>query len=122
VAQRRSRCTAGIPVSFLEDHRGRSSASPPASSRGMWASGAASRAVRMAVTIQAPAERVFDAWSRFEDLPALHADGGRVRPVGEDRWHWVIAGPAGAPIEFDAVRHAARAAAGDRCGPPSRAR
>src|SRR5437763_799901 len=59
--------------------------------------------VRLAATVDAPIERVFDAWSRFEDFPRFMPMVAEVRAVGEDRWHWVIAGPAGAPIEFDSV-------------------
>src|SRR5262245_12636786 len=59
--------------------------------------------IRIATTIQAPIERVFDAWSRFDDFPRFMPMVAEVRPTGEDRWHWVIAGPAGAPIEFDSI-------------------
>ncbi|HZF02849.1 MAG TPA: SRPBCC family protein [Patescibacteria group bacterium] len=93
------------PVSFLEDHRwpllGLAAGILAAGMWGLWRREPGQ--VRMAVTIQAPAERVFDAWSRFEDFPRFMPMVAEVRPVGEDRWHWVIAGPAGAPIEFDAV-------------------
>jgi len=93
------------PVSVLEDHRwpllGLAAGILAAGMWGLWRREPGQ--VRMAVTIQAPAERVFDAWSRFEDFPRFMPMVAEVRPVGEDRWHWVIAGPAGAPIEFDAV-------------------
>src|SRR6267378_2588220 len=93
------------PVSFLEDHRwpllGLAAGILAAGMWGLWRREPGQ--VRMAVTIQAPPERVFDAWSRFEDFPRFMPMVAEVRPVGEDRWHWVIAGPAGAPIEFDAV-------------------
>src|SRR5262249_49094587 len=59
--------------------------------------------VRMATTVHAPIERVFDAWSRFQDFPRFMPMVAEVRPAGEERWHWVIAGPAGAPIEFDSI-------------------
>jgi uncharacterized membrane protein len=93
------------PVSFLEDHRwpllGLAAGILAAGMWGLWRREPGQ--VRLAVTIQAPPERVFDAWSRFEDFPRFMPMVAEVRPVGEDRWHWVIAGPAGAPIEFDAV-------------------
>src|SRR2546426_117942 len=93
------------PVSFLEDHRwsllGLAAGILAAGMWGLWRREPGQ--VRMAMTIQAPPERVFDAWSRFEDFPRFMPMVAEVRPVGEDRWHWVIAGPAGAPIEFDAA-------------------
>ena len=93
------------PVSFLEDHRW----SLPGVAAGILAAGVwglwrrEPGQVRLATTVDAPIERVFDAWSRFEDFPRFMPMVAEVRPVGEDRWHWVIAGPAGTPIEFDSV-------------------
>jgi uncharacterized membrane protein len=93
------------PVSFLEDHRwallGVAAGVLAAGVWGLWRREPGQ--VRVATTIHAPIERVFDAWSRFEDFPRFMPMVAEVRPAGEDRWHWVIAGPAGAPIEFDSV-------------------
>jgi uncharacterized membrane protein len=93
------------PVSFLEDHRwallGVAAGVLAAGMWGLWRREPGQ--VRVATTIHAPIERVFDAWSRFEDFPRFMPMVAEVRPAGEDRWHWVIAGPAGAPIEFDSV-------------------
>ena len=93
------------PVSFLEDHRwallGVAAGVLAAGMWGLWRREPGQ--VRVATTIHAPIERVFDAWSRFEDFPRVMPMVAEVRPAGEDRWHWVIAGPAGAPIEFDSV-------------------
>ena len=93
------------PVSFLEEHRwalvGVAAGVLAAGMWGLWRREPGQ--VRMATTIHAPIERVFDAWSRFEDFPRFMPMVAEVRPVGEDRWHWVIAGPAGASIEYDTV-------------------
>jgi uncharacterized membrane protein len=93
------------PMSFLEDHRwallGVAAGVLAAGMWGLWRREPGQ--VRMAATIHAPVERVFDAWSRFEEFPRFMPMVAEVRPIGEDRWHWVIAGPAGAPIEFDSV-------------------
>jgi uncharacterized membrane protein len=93
------------PVSFLEDHRwallGVAAGVLAAGMWGLWRREPGQ--VRVATTVHAPIERVFDAWSRFEDFPRFMPMVAEVRPAGEDRWHWVIAGPAGAPIEFDSV-------------------
>jgi uncharacterized membrane protein len=56
--------------------------------------------IRMATTIEAPIERVFDAWSRFEDFPRFMPMVAQVRPVGDDRWQWTISEPGGELIEF----------------------
>jgi uncharacterized membrane protein len=93
------------PVSFLEEHRwalvGVAAGVLAAGMWGLWRREPGE--VRMAATIHAPIERVFDAWSRFEDFPRFMPMVAEVRPAGEDSWHWVIAGPAGASIEFDTV-------------------
>jgi len=60
-------------------------------------------AVRESVTVAASPERVYDLWSRFENFPRFMPVVREVRPTGVDRTHWVINGPAGAPIEFDSV-------------------
>jgi uncharacterized membrane protein len=57
--------------------------------------------LRAATTVQAPVERVFDAWSRFEDFPRFMPTVAEVRPVGDGHWHWRIAEPGGASIECD---------------------
>jgi len=93
------------PVSLLEEHRwalvGVAAGVIAAGMWGLWRREPGQ--VRMATTVHAPIERVFDAWSRFEDFPRFMPMVAEVRATGEDRWHWVIAGPAGAPIEFDSM-------------------
>jgi len=93
------------PMSFLEEHRwalvGVAAGVIAAGVWGLWRREPGQ--VRMASTVHAPIERVFDAWSRFEDFPRFMPMVAEVRPAGDDRWHWVIAGPAGAPIEFDSI-------------------
>src|SRR5262245_7471696 len=55
--------------------------------------------MRMATTIEAPIERVFDAWSRFEDFLRLMPMVAEIRPAGDDRWQWTVANPGGASIQ-----------------------
>jgi uncharacterized membrane protein len=90
---------------FLEEHRwsllGLAAGVLAAGVWGLWRREPGQ--VRVATTVQAPVERVFDAWSRFEDFPRFMPMVAEVRRAGEDRWHWVLAGPGGTPIEFDAV-------------------
>src|SRR5262249_31309468 len=55
--------------------------------------------IRIATTIQAPIERVVDAWSRFDDFPRFMPMVALVRSVGDDRWQWTIAPPGGTSIQ-----------------------
>jgi uncharacterized membrane protein len=56
--------------------------------------------MRMATTIEAPVERVFDAWLRFEDFPRFMPMVAEVRPAGDDRWQWTIANPGRPSIQL----------------------
>jgi uncharacterized membrane protein len=56
-----------------------------------------------AININAPVERVYEYWSRFENFPRFMAHVREIRDTGNGRSHWVVAGPAGAPVEFDAM-------------------
>jgi len=67
--------------------------------------GAGDRAIDIYKTIHiaAPVEDVFAFWSRYENFPRFMADVREVRKIDERRSHWVFAGPAGAPVEWDAL-------------------
>jgi len=67
--------------------------------------GAGRRAVdvQKAVHVAAPVERVWQLWSDFESFPRFMSHLKEVRRTGEDRSHWVAAGPGGTSIEWDAV-------------------
>jgi len=57
--------------------------------------------VQKTLTVQAPVEQVFDAWSRYENFPQFMSWVREVRRSADGRSHWTIAGPAGAPVEWD---------------------
>jgi uncharacterized membrane protein len=59
--------------------------------------------IRHSIDIDTPVERVFEFWSRFENLPQFMSHVREVRSLGGGRTHWVVSGPAGTPIEWDAV-------------------
>ncbi|MEX2148339.1 MAG: SRPBCC family protein [Candidatus Rokuibacteriota bacterium] len=59
--------------------------------------------VRHSIDIDAPVERVFEFWSRFENLPQFMSHVREVRSLGAGRTHWVVSGPAGTPVEWEAV-------------------
>lgn len=59
--------------------------------------------VRESVTVNAPPERVYEAWTKFENFPRFMPAVREVRSTGPDRTHWVINGPAGTPLEFESI-------------------
>jgi uncharacterized membrane protein len=55
------------------------------------------------VHIDAPVEQVYQFWARFENFPRFMPQLKEVRDLGNGRSHWVASGPAGAPVEWDAI-------------------
>jgi uncharacterized membrane protein len=58
--------------------------------------------VQKSITIAAPVERVFAFWDRYENFPRVMSWVREVRDLGGGRSRWVVAGPGGAPITWDA--------------------
>jgi uncharacterized membrane protein len=58
--------------------------------------------VEKSIVVDAPVERVFAYWRDLENLPNWMSHVREVRSLGGDRYHWVVDGPAGAPVEWDA--------------------
>jgi uncharacterized membrane protein len=58
--------------------------------------------VQKTININAPVERVFEFWTNYQNFPRFMSNVREVRPAGEGRSHWVIAGPAGVPVEWTA--------------------
>jgi uncharacterized membrane protein len=68
--------------------------------------GAGRRAIDVQKTIEinAPVEQVFAFWCQFENFPRFMSHVREVQATRIDgQTHWVVDGPAGAPIQFDAV-------------------
>ena len=61
------------------------------------------------MTVDAPVERVYEFWTRFENFPRFMPAVREVRTTGADRTHWVINGPGGTPLEFESIVDPARA-------------
>jgi uncharacterized membrane protein len=59
--------------------------------------------VQKNIQIPAPVERVYDFWSNYKNFPSFMSHVREVRDLGSGRSHWVVEGPAGTPIEWDAV-------------------
>jgi len=55
-----------------------------------------------AVLVHAPADRLFRYWRNLENLPRIMSNVDAVRVEGPTRSHWVVRGPAGKTLEWDA--------------------
>ncbi|HWO41351.1 MAG TPA: SRPBCC family protein [Candidatus Eisenbacteria bacterium] len=66
--------------------------------------GAGRRAIDIhkTVNVAAPVEEVFSFWTNYENFPRFMSNVREVRDIGNNRSHWVVAGPAGVPVEWDA--------------------
>jgi len=53
--------------------------------------------------IQAPIEHVYDTWSNYENFPQFMSNVKSVQPLGGDRSHWTVRGPAGIGLQFDSI-------------------
>jgi uncharacterized membrane protein len=58
--------------------------------------------VEKTIHIEAPVEQVYAYWRNLENFPQWMSHVREVRYVGGDRFHWIVDGPAGAPVEWDA--------------------
>jgi uncharacterized membrane protein len=67
--------------------------------------GAGRRAINFhkIINVAAPVEEVFSFWRNYENFPRFMSNVREVRETGESRSHWVVAGPAAVPVEWDAV-------------------
>ncbi|HKP87172.1 MAG TPA: SRPBCC family protein [Blastocatellia bacterium] len=60
------------------------------------------REVRQAIEVTASAEKAFEMWSRFECFPSFMQNVIEVVKKGPRQWHWVVEGPLGQRVEWDA--------------------
>jgi len=58
--------------------------------------------IQKTITVYAPLDAVFAFWSRFENFPRFMSHVREVTDLGQGRSHWVVSGPAGIPVEWDA--------------------
>ncbi|HZT43304.1 MAG TPA: SRPBCC family protein [Chthonomonadaceae bacterium] len=59
--------------------------------------------IQKSITIDAPIEQVFAYFSNYEHFPNFMANVQQVIDQGGGRSHWVVSGPGGVPVEWDAV-------------------
>lgn len=50
-----------------------------------------------------PVEKVWQTWDSYENFPRFMSNVQEVRDLGGERSHWVVKGPAGKTVEWDAV-------------------
>ncbi|MBI3802136.1 MAG: SRPBCC family protein [Nitrospirae bacterium] len=59
--------------------------------------------IQKTVFISAPVEKVFEFWDHFQNFPKFMSNVREVHLKEEGRSHWVVAGPGGVSVEWDAV-------------------
>lgn len=59
--------------------------------------------VQQELNIHAPAVECFSQWVRFEEFPRFMKHVKSIRKTENKQWRWVVDGPMGAPIEWEAV-------------------
>ena len=59
--------------------------------------------IQKIINVAAPVEDVFSFWTNYQNFPSFMSNVRDVKKIDEYRSHWVIAGPVGTPIEWDAV-------------------
>lgn len=55
------------------------------------------------IHIEASPDTVFDFWSKVENFPYFMSHVKEVRDLGDGRSHWMVGGPAGLPVQWDAI-------------------
>jgi uncharacterized membrane protein len=59
--------------------------------------------VQRSTEIDAPIEEVYAYWNNFTNFPKFMENIEEVTDKGDGHYHWVAKGPAGVPVEWDAV-------------------
>jgi uncharacterized membrane protein len=59
--------------------------------------------LRKGIRIHAPVNEVYGLWSNFENFSRFMSNIESIRNLGNNRSHWVVKGPAGSKVEFDAI-------------------
>lgn len=59
--------------------------------------------VQKTITIRAPLQRVFDYWANFANFPSFMENIADVQDLGNGRSRWVVRGPFGISLEWNAV-------------------
>ncbi len=57
--------------------------------------------VQKTINVDAPVEEVFSFWTDYQNFPRFMHNVREVQ-VRDDVSHWVVAGPAGVPVQWNA--------------------
>lgn len=58
--------------------------------------------IHKTLEVDAPIEEVFELWRDFQNVPRFMRHVSEITQLDEERSRWVVEGPAGTPIEWDA--------------------
>jgi uncharacterized membrane protein len=59
--------------------------------------------IQKTLFVAAAPARVYEFWTDYDNFPLFMSSVREVRDLGGGRSHWVVRGPGGLPIEWDAV-------------------
>lgn len=59
--------------------------------------------IQQTLYVEAPLEQVFSFWSHYDNFPLFMSNVRRVDDLGGGRSRWVVHGPGGMPVEWNAV-------------------
>jgi uncharacterized membrane protein len=59
--------------------------------------------IQKTIHIEAPVEQVYAFWTNYQNFPLFMSNIREIQDLGGGRSHWLVSGPGGAPIEWDAI-------------------
>ena len=59
--------------------------------------------IQKTINVAAPIEQVYRFWTNYDNFPRFMSNVREVRDAGNGMSHWAVDGPAGLPVEWDAV-------------------
>jgi uncharacterized membrane protein len=59
--------------------------------------------IHKTINVDAPVHEVFSFWTNYENFPRFMSTVREATAIDENRSHWVVAGPSGVPVEWDAL-------------------
>ena len=59
--------------------------------------------IQKSVHVEAPVDRVYAFWSTYDNLPLFMTNVREVKDLGEGRSRWVVSGPGGRSLQWNAV-------------------
>jgi uncharacterized membrane protein len=59
--------------------------------------------IQKSVHVEAPVDRVYAFWSTYDNLPLFMTNVRQVKDLGEGRSRWVVSGPGGRSLQWNAV-------------------